>query len=124
MADIGLVLDVELDQQVEIARGRIDLGGELGICELVRHLVGLPEPAFDLHEEGDHSASASAVVAGYPTCGPYRAGPRAGRCLIPNEQNRAGLTRRRSSPALNAGTRGASFPPAISTGCPVDRPPG
>ena len=31
------VLDVEFHQQVEVAGGRIDLGGDLGVGELVGH---------------------------------------------------------------------------------------
>src|SRR6266446_912670 len=61
MADVGLVLDVEFHQQVEIAGGRIDLGSELGIRELVRHFVGLAELAFDLDEEGNHSRLRAAL---------------------------------------------------------------
>src|SRR5262249_32249994 len=55
VADVGLLLDVKLHQQVEIPGGRIDLGGELGIRELVGDFVRLAELAFDLNEEGDHS---------------------------------------------------------------------
>src|SRR5438094_1546332 len=55
MADVGLLLDVELHQQVVISGGRIDLGCELGVGELVRDLVGFAELALDLDEEGDHS---------------------------------------------------------------------
>src|SRR6516225_1681104 len=55
MTDVGLVLDIEFHQQVEVAGGGIDLGSELGIRQLVRHFVGLAELAFDLNEEGDHS---------------------------------------------------------------------
>ena len=55
MTDVGLVLDVELDQEVVVAGGRIDFGGEFSIRELVRHFVGFAELAFDLNEEGDHS---------------------------------------------------------------------
>src|SRR5262245_65477895 len=55
MADVGLVLDVELHQEVKVAGGRIDFRSELRVRELVRHLVGLAEVAFDLHEERDHS---------------------------------------------------------------------
>src|SRR5262249_1316638 len=61
MADVGLVLDVEFHQQVEVAGGRIDLGSELGIRELVRHVVGLAELALDLDEEGDHSRLRAAL---------------------------------------------------------------
>src|SRR5262249_47314092 len=55
MADVGAVLDVELHQEVEIPRRRVDLLGDLGVGELVGHLVGLSELAFDLHEEGNHA---------------------------------------------------------------------
>ena len=48
------VLDIELHQQVEVAGGGIDLGGDLGIRERVGDLVGFAELAFDLHEEGGH----------------------------------------------------------------------
>src|SRR5262245_65914405 len=65
MADVGLVLDVEFHQQVEVAGGRIDLGGELGVRELVCHLVGLAELAFDLDEERDH-ARLRAALGRYP----------------------------------------------------------
>src|SRR5271166_6194324 len=54
MADVGLVLDIELHQQVEISGCGIDFGRDLGICELVRHIVGLAELALDLDEKGYH----------------------------------------------------------------------
>src|ERR1043165_8525495 len=57
MADVGRVLDVEFDQEVEIARGRIDFGCDLGVRERIRHLIRLAEMAFDLHEERDHPPS-------------------------------------------------------------------
>ena len=38
-------------EEVEFARGRIDLGGDLGVGERVGHLIGFAELAFDLDEE-------------------------------------------------------------------------
>ena len=55
MADIGRRFDIEFDQQVEIARGRIDFGRDLGIGQLARNLIRLAELAFDLHEKWDHA---------------------------------------------------------------------
>src|SRR5262249_7245743 len=55
VTDVGPVLDVEFHQQVEVAGGRIDLGGDLGVREAVGHLVGFAELAFDLDEGRDHS---------------------------------------------------------------------
>jgi hypothetical protein len=54
VADIGVVVDVELDQQVVIARGGLDLGGDLGLGERVGDGIGLAELAFELDEEGNH----------------------------------------------------------------------
>src|ERR1700680_4669993 len=54
MADISVVVDVELHQEVVIARGRIDLGGDLGLGKRVGDGIGLAEPALDLDEEGNH----------------------------------------------------------------------
>src|SRR5262245_33976903 len=55
MADVGAGLHVELGEQVEFARGRIDFGSDLGIGELVCDVIGFAELAFDLHEERDHA---------------------------------------------------------------------
>ena len=55
LADVDLVVDVELHQKVEFARRRINLRRDLGVGEAVRNLIGLSELAFDLDEEGDHS---------------------------------------------------------------------
>src|SRR5262245_16184721 len=55
MADIGPFFHIELDEKVEVSRRRVDLGGDLGVGELVRHLVRLAEMAFDLDEEGNHA---------------------------------------------------------------------
>src|SRR4029079_8671560 len=63
MADVGAGVDVDLDQQVELARGRIDLRGDLGVRQAVCHLVGFSELAFDLDEERDHGASGRRAAA-------------------------------------------------------------
>src|SRR5690349_16318951 len=54
MADVGVVVDVELDQQIVVAGGGIDLRGDLGFRERVGDGVGLAELAFELDEEGNH----------------------------------------------------------------------
>ena len=38
MADIGRRIDIEFHQQIEFARGRIDLGGDLGVGKRIGHL--------------------------------------------------------------------------------------
>ena len=58
MTDVDAGVDIDLHQQIEFARGRIDFGGDLGVGEAVGHLVGLAELAFDLDEERDHGTSA------------------------------------------------------------------
>src|SRR6202453_884206 len=54
MANISVVVDVELHQEVVITRGRIDLGGDLGLGKRVGDGVGLAELAFELHEKRHH----------------------------------------------------------------------
>jgi hypothetical protein len=54
VADVGARLDIEFHQQVIVARGRVDLGGDLGFGQRVRDLLGLAELAFDLDKEGGH----------------------------------------------------------------------
>src|SRR3981189_2926919 len=54
VADIGVVVDVELYQEIVVARGGINLGGNLGLGERVGDGVGLAELAFELDEEGNH----------------------------------------------------------------------
>src|SRR6202790_5221109 len=54
MPDVGVLVDVELDQQIVVARGGIDLGGDLGLGKRVGDGVGLAELAFELHEKRDH----------------------------------------------------------------------
>src|SRR5882672_892513 len=54
MADVGVVVDVELDQQIVVARGGIDLRGDLGLGERVGDGIGLAELAFELDKEGNH----------------------------------------------------------------------
>src|SRR4029077_2941315 len=63
MADVGSVLDVEFHQQVEISGDRVDLRGNLGVGELVGHLVGLSQLAFDLDEEGNHDLPRAGAAA-------------------------------------------------------------
>src|SRR6185312_826914 len=54
MADVGVVVDVEFDQQIVIAGGGIDLRGDLGLRERIGDGIGLAELAFELDEEGNH----------------------------------------------------------------------
>src|SRR5579859_5615537 len=54
VADVGAVVDIELHQQIVVARRGIDFGGDFGFGECVGDGVGLAELAFDLHEEGNH----------------------------------------------------------------------
>src|SRR3982074_199174 len=54
MADVGVVVDVELDQQVVIPCGGINLRGDLGFGERVGDGIGLAELAFELDEERNH----------------------------------------------------------------------
>lgn len=54
MPDIGRRFDIELYQQVEVARGRIDFGSDLRIRQLTGHLIRFAELTFDLHEKWDH----------------------------------------------------------------------
>src|SRR5947208_3218360 len=57
------VVDILLKhlQKVVISGGRIDLGSQLGVSELVRDLVGFAELALDLDEEGDHARLRAAL---------------------------------------------------------------
>ena len=63
MADVGVVVDVELDQQVVVAGGGIDLRGNLGFRERVGDGIGLAELAFELDEEGNHRVSPEIFAA-------------------------------------------------------------
>src|SRR3979411_253101 len=54
MADVGVFINVELDQQIVIPCGGIYLGGDFGFGQCVGDGVGLTEFAFDLDEEGNH----------------------------------------------------------------------
>src|SRR5215475_4572114 len=55
MPDVGALLDIELHQQIEIARSRINLGRDLGIGERIGYRIGFAEVTFDLHEKWDHA---------------------------------------------------------------------
>src|ERR1700744_5161327 len=54
VADVGVVIDIELHQEIVIARGGVDFRGNLGLGERVGDGVGLAELAFELDEEGNH----------------------------------------------------------------------
>src|ERR1700710_1838190 len=54
MADVGVVIDVEFDQQVVISSGGIDFGGDLGLGERIGDGIGLAKLAFELHEKRNH----------------------------------------------------------------------
>src|SRR5258705_14005307 len=70
MADVGVVVDVELDQQIVIAGGGIDLRGDLGFRERIGDGIGLAELAFELDEEGNHRVSPEMLVTIAPKRGP------------------------------------------------------
>jgi hypothetical protein len=53
-ADIGILVDIELHQEVVIARGGIDFGCDLGFGKRVGDRIGLAEFALDLNEERNH----------------------------------------------------------------------
>jgi hypothetical protein len=55
MPDVGCRLDIELNQQIELARRRIDFGSDFGIRQLARDFIGLAELPFDLDEKRDHA---------------------------------------------------------------------
>src|ERR1700761_5494842 len=54
VADVGVVIDIELHQEIVIARGGVDFRGNLGLGERVGDGVGLAELALELDEEGNH----------------------------------------------------------------------
>ena len=54
VADVGVVVDVEFDEQIVIARGGIDFRGDLGFGQRIGDGIGLPELAFELDEKGNH----------------------------------------------------------------------
>ena len=54
MADVGIVVDVELDQEVVVAGGGIDLRGDFRFGERVGDGIGLAELAFELNKKGNH----------------------------------------------------------------------
>src|SRR3954466_9876343 len=74
MTDVDAGVDIDLHQQIEFARGRIDFGGDLGVGEAVGHLVRLAELAFDLDEKRDHGTSrpnpAKSTASGKATLSP------------------------------------------------------
>src|ERR1700692_3574593 len=52
--DVGVVIDVEFNQQVVIAGGGIDPRRNLGRGKRIGHRVGLAKLALDLDKEGNH----------------------------------------------------------------------
>src|SRR5688572_1694916 len=57
-ADVDLVLEVELHQQIVLTRGRMHLGHRLDVLDRrVGDIVGAPELALDHHEDGLHQSS-------------------------------------------------------------------
>ena len=54
VADVGVVIDIELHQEIVIARGGVDFRSDLGLGERIGDGVGLAELAFELDEEGNH----------------------------------------------------------------------
>src|SRR6478735_10877784 len=77
MADVGLVVDVELDQQVVMAGGGVDLRGNLGLRQRIGHRIGLAELAFELDKEGNHCCRLRECWAQYSVFkeGGYRLAP-------------------------------------------------
>src|SRR5215469_1177417 len=93
MADVGVLLDIDLHQELEVAGGRIDLRGDLRFGERGGDIVGLAEVALDLDEEGDHGCL------------------RGGNISVAIQQNHAVLTRQgRARPSLTALGTVASLP--------------
>ena len=62
VADVGLLVDVELDEQIIVAGGGVDLGGDLRFGERVGDLVGLAELAFDLDEERNNRGCSEGMI--------------------------------------------------------------
>jgi len=56
MANIGIIINVEFDQQIVITGCGIDFRGNFSGCYLARNLIGLAELAFDLNEKRLHEA--------------------------------------------------------------------
>ena len=54
VADIGVVIDVEFGQNVEMAGNRIDFRGDFGVGQAAGHLIGFAELAFDFNEKSLH----------------------------------------------------------------------
>src|SRR4029079_6342529 len=54
MADVSVIVDVKFHQEIRVAGGGVDLGGDLGFRKRVGDDVGLAELAFDLDEERYH----------------------------------------------------------------------
>src|SRR5712675_818472 len=62
VADVGIVLDIELDQQIVLPGGGVDLGRDLGFGKRIGDQIGLAELAFDLDEERNHRGRLQARI--------------------------------------------------------------
>jgi hydroxymethylpyrimidine/phosphomethylpyrimidine kinase len=63
MSDVDIVVDIELHEQIVMACGGVNLGGDLGFRKRVGNGVGLAELAFDLNEKGNHRCRLHGQIA-------------------------------------------------------------
>jgi hypothetical protein len=54
VSDIGVAIDIELYQEIIVARRRVDFRGYFCVSKLICDIIGLAELTFDLDKEGDH----------------------------------------------------------------------
>lgn len=62
VADVSVLVDVELHQEVVVAGRGVDLGGDLGFGERVGDRVGLAKLAFDLDEKGTIAVAPKGMI--------------------------------------------------------------
>ena len=62
VADVDVLVDIEFDQQVVVARGGLDFRGDLGFRKRVGDHVRLAELALDLDEEGYHRGRLQGIL--------------------------------------------------------------
>src|SRR4051794_31953976 len=70
MADIDVIGDVELGEDVEIAGNRINFRGDFGLGQGAGNLVGLAELAFDFDEKGPHRRVPASIIRAREAAGP------------------------------------------------------
>src|SRR5262249_7823371 len=75
MPDVDILFDIELRQNVEVAGGGIDLGGDLRFGQSARDLVGAAERAFDLDEESLQSVHGPCLPLSFATTSTSRSIP-------------------------------------------------